>query len=138
MNKIVNFLLENWVPLTTLFGTVWLYFANRKKDKIELRSQTASALESMQTSYDKWVNDSNYRFEQLKAELVLLQEREREGLVIRAKLETELGALKKKADQDAEKIEHLTKQVAVYEAKIKEYDNQVKILKAALDESKTH
>ena len=65
---------SNWISehfstiLSYLLGSggILAFVAERRKRKIELKQQDASALQTMQEAYDKFTADSLTRYEDLK------------------------------------------------------------------------
>ena len=69
----MNFLSQNWeavvAVLTTVITGVVSFFGGRKSKKISEQDQQASALQNMQTAYDKFTEQTNKQIDRLIAEL---------------------------------------------------------------------
>ena len=61
--------------IATLFGSGSLYgwFYERKKNKIQEKQLDADALKTMQDAYDKFTEDSLKRYEDLRSEIQVLR-----------------------------------------------------------------
>ena len=130
--NMVEFLAENWIPLCTTIGGVWLYFSERMKRKTEGRISLNDATEGMQSMYDKFVADANYQYEELKEKIVHLQENEARALGERDGLAVQLRTIQFEIATDKRRILELEKRIREYEEAIAQYKIQVKDLTSEL------
>lgn len=136
MQQLLDFLLENWIPLSTTIGAVWLYFAERKKRQTEGRIGVNDATEGMQNMYDKFVADADRQYERLNNKIIELQESANKSTQERNTLSMELAQVKNEIAIDKKRILELEAKVTEYEAEIQKYKEQVRNLKAELNRYK--
>lgn len=136
MQQVLNFLIENWIPLSTTIGAIWLYFDERKKRQTEGRMGINDATEGMQNMYDKFVADANDQYDKLNQKIMKLQDNESKAVSERNEISLELSKLKSDVAKDKQRIFELETKVIEYEAEIQKYKEQVKNLKAELNRYK--
>ena len=78
MNEILKFIVENWVTLSSTIGMVILWFSKRKYDKVEFKKESSIALDGIESAYNKFVLNTNAKFEEFKREITDLKEKERQ------------------------------------------------------------
>lgn len=132
MLELIEFLKENWLPLFTTIGGVWLYFAERSKRKTEGRIGINDATEGMQNMYDKFVSDAGDQYDKLNAKVKTIQENEAKALEERDAFYKELTEIKHEIAFDKKRILELENRVVEYEEEIRKYKEQVKHLKTEL------
>lgn len=65
----ISLILENWQTIAGSIGVVVAFFGGKKLKTAEESKATSEALNSMQTTYDTFVNDLRERYNELKAEI---------------------------------------------------------------------
>ena len=136
MFDLLEFLKENWIPLTTTIGAVWLYFSERKKRHIEGRIGVNDATEGMQNMYDKFVTDADQQFEKLSQKITKLQENEKEYEKYKEDIAIEILTMKDELNTYKNRVADLGNKVLEYEMEIHKYKEQVKNLKSELNRYK--
>ena len=78
----MNFLSQNWEAIAAVLGTlitgVVSFFGGRKSKKISEQDQQASALQNMQTAYDKFTEQTNKQIDRLIGELDAVKQENRD------------------------------------------------------------
>lgn len=73
-----NIFIEHWELFTGVVSSVFAFFGGRKMKKADEKKATSEALETMQKTYDTFVEDFKNRYEEIKTELVELKSDNRE------------------------------------------------------------
>ena len=133
MNDILKFVVDNWVSLSSTIGMIVLWFSKRKYDKIELKKETSTALEGIQNAYDRYVNNTNAKVEELQKEINNLKQREKEWLLEKDNLQEQINGLIQQSTKDQSIIQSLKAKIANYEIKTKENESKIKILETEVN-----
>ena len=133
MNEILKFIVDNWVSLSSTIGMIVLWFSKRKHDKIELKKETSTALEGIQNAYDRYVNNTNAKVDELQKEINNLKQREKEWLLEKDNLQKQINGLIHQSSKDQSIIQSLKAKIANYEIKTKENENKIKILETEVN-----
>ena len=133
MNEILKFIVDNWVSLSSTIGMIVLWFSKRKYDKIELKKETSTALEGIQNAYDRYVNNTNAKVEELQKEINNLKQREKEWLLEKDNLQKQINGLIHQSSKDQSIIQSLKAKIANYEIKTKENEGKIKILETEVN-----
>ena len=133
MNEILKFIVDNWVSLSSTIGMIVLWFSKRKYDKIELKKETSTALEGIQNAYDRYVNNTNAKVEELQKEINNLKQREKEWLLEKDNLQKQINGLIQQSSKDQSIIQSLKAKIANYETKAKENENKIKLLETEVN-----
>lgn len=133
MNEILKFIVDNWVSLSSTIGMIVLWFSKRKYDKIELKKETSTALEGIQNAYDRYVNNTNAKVEELQKEINNLKQREKEWLLEKDNLQKQINGLIHQSSKDQSIIQSLKAKIANYEIKTKENESKIKLLETEVN-----
>ena len=133
MNEFLKFIVDNWVSLSSTIGMIVLWVSKRKYDKIELKKETSTALEGIQNAYDRYVNNTNAKVDELQKEINDLKEREKDWLVEKDNLQKQINGLIQQSTKDQSIIQSLKAKIANYETKTKENENKIKLLEAEVN-----
>ena len=133
MNEFLKFIVDNWVSLSSTIGMIVLWFSKRKYDKIELKKETSTALEGIQNAYDRYVNNTNAKVEELQKEINNLKQREKEWLLEKDNLQKQINGLIHQSSKDQSIIQSLKAKIANYEIKTKENEGKIKILETEVN-----
>ena len=136
MNEFLKFIVDNWVSLSSTIGMIVLWFSKRKYDKIELKKETSTALEGIQNAYDRYVNNTNAKVEELQKEINDLKEREKDWLIKKDNLQKQINGLIQQSTKDQSIIQSLKAKTANYETKTKENENKIKLLETEVNSYK--
>ena len=137
--------------VATMIGAIILKWQNYKQDKValqkskeEIRVTSATALDAMQNSYDKFVEDSQKQYDRLQQEIASLnatiqtiQNREREAIKELSAQATQIQSLKEQMATDKKLIADLTKKVDDYERQKVESDKKIAALEQELKTYRT-
>ena len=137
MNDLFEFLKENWIPLTTTIGAIWLYFSEKKKRHVEGRIGINDATEGMQNMYDKFVADADHQFEKLALKVKNLEESENDFSSYKRGVAIEITNMKREIELDKRRIIDLEGKIKEYEEQIQKYKEQVKNLNEELNKYKS-
>lgn len=128
MDKILDFIINNWVSLSTTIGLITAYFVDKKKKAIELSKSKeevkitkADAIKGMQDAYDKMVEDVNNSLVNMKKDLENVNNQ-------KSKLEEDILKLQKVIEDNKIIICKLNKTIVSYQKEIDIYQLQVKNL----------
>ena len=117
--------MDNIGVITTALAGLGGWFFGTKKRAAENMTTQSNALDAMQKAYDTFVEDSKQQYTNIREQMKVLEERERDGLKERANMQG--------------RIEEMGKQITGYEAtiaalrkEVSEYEHTVKELKAEL------
>ena len=133
MNEFLKFIVDNWVSLSSTIGMIVLWFSKRKYDKIELKKETSTALEGIQNAYDRYVNNTNAKVEELQKEINDLKLREKDWLVEKDNLQKQINGLIQQSTKDQSIIQSLKAKIANYETKAKENESKIKVLETEVN-----
>ena len=133
MNEILKFIVDNWVSLSSTIGMIVLWFSKRKYDKVEFKKETSTALEGIQNAYDRYVNNTNAKVDELQKEINDLKQREKEWLLEKDNLQEQINGLIHQSSKDQSIIQSLKAKIANYEIKTKENENKIKILETEVN-----
>ena len=133
MNEILKFVVDNWVSLSSTIGMIVLWFSKRKHDKIELKKETSTALEGIQNAYDRYVNNTNAKVDELQKEINDLKEREKNWLIEKDNLQKQINGLIQQSTKDQSIIQSLKAKIANYESKTKENESKIKLLETEVN-----
>ena len=136
MNEFLKFIVDNWVSLSSTIGMIVLWFSKRKYDKIELKKETSTALEGIQNAYDRYVNNTNARVEELQKEINDLKIREKDWLIEKDNLQKQINGLIQQSTKDQSIIQSLKAKIANYETKAKENESKIKVLESEVNSYK--
>ena len=136
MNEILKFVVDNWVSLSSTIGMIVLWFSKRKYDKIEFKKETSTALEGIQNAYDRYVNNTNAKVEELQKEINNLKQREKEWLLEKDNLQYQINGLIQQSTKDQSIIQSLKAKIANYETKAKENESKIKVLESEVNSYK--
>ena len=133
MNEVLKFIVENWVTLSSTIGMIILWFSKRKYDKVEFKKESSIALDGIESAYNKFVLNTNAKFEEFEREITDLKEREREWLVEKENLQTQINGLIQQSTKDQSIIQSLKAKIANYEIKTKENESKIKLLETEVN-----
>ena len=133
MNEFLKFIVDNWVSLSSTIGMIVLWFSKRKYDKIELKKETSTALEGIQNAYDRYVNNTNAKVDELQKEINDLKQREKDWLGEKDNLQKQINGLIQQSTKDQSIIQSLKAKIANYETKAKENENKIKVLESEVN-----
>ena len=136
MNEFLKFIVDNWVSLSSTIGMIVLWFSKRKYDKVEFKKETSTALEGIQNAYDRYVNNTNAKVEELQKEINDLKEREKDWLIEKDNLQKQINGLIQQSTKDQSIIQSLKAKIANYETKTKENENKIKLLETEVNSYK--
>ncbi len=132
----LNYILENLLPIIIAISGAIAWFFDKRKREAELKSmlaqnklQEATALQSMQDVYDKFVEDVKIQISELREENVVLRARIRElekQLIAaneeRLHLIEQINKFKEQSQKD-------TKLIAELKGKVEDYEKNLKIFR---------
>ena len=133
MNEVLKFIIENWVTLSSTIGMVILWFSKRKYDKVEFKKESSIALDGIESAYNKFVLNTNAKFEELQKEITNLKQREKEWLLEKDNLQKQINGLIHQSSKDQSIIQSLKAKIANYEIKTKENEGKIKILETEVN-----
>ena len=133
MNELLKFIVDNWVSLSSTIGMIVLWFSKRKYDKIELKKETSTALEGIQNAYDRYVNNTNAKVDELQKEINDLKQREKDWLIEKDNLQKQINGLIQQSSKDQSIIQGLKAKIANYETKAKENESKIKVLESEVN-----
>ena len=136
MNEFLKFVVDNWVSLSSTIGMIVLWFSKRKYDKIELKKETSTALEGIQNAYDRYVNNTNAKVDELQKEINDLKQREKDWLGEKDNLQKQINGLIQQSTKDQSIIQSLKAKIANYETKAKENESKIKVLESEVNSYK--
>ena len=136
MNEFLKFIVDNWVSLSSTIGMIVLWFSKRKYDKVEFKKETSTALEGIQNAYDRYVNNTNAKVEELQKEINDLKIREKDWLIEKDNLQKQINGLIQQSTKDQSIIQSLKAKIANYETKTKENENKIKLLETEVNSYK--
>ena len=127
---ILNYLIDNLLPIAIAIGGAIAWVAEKKKRKAEIDSVVvtnkqgeATALQGMQSVYDKFVEDVKTQIAELRAENAALRteiaEVKRQAEKERKELTSEVNELKEKNTALMAEIEKYVKELKLYRKETK-------------------
>lgn len=114
----MNFIVENWQLITGAVGAIVAYFGGKKVAKSKEQQEQGTALDLMQNSYKKFVEDYELKFAEMQKEIETLKAMERENLEKVANLKGQIEQLNEARARDKSLIAELTAKVASYELRL--------------------
>lgn len=136
MNEILKFIVDNWVSLSSTIGMIVLWFSKRKYDKVEFKKESSTALDGIESAYNKFVLNTNAKFEEFEREITDLKQREKEWLLEKDNLQKQINGLIQQSTKDQSIIQSLKAKIANYETKTKENENKIKLLETEVNSYK--
>ena len=136
MNEFLKFIVDNWVSLSSTIGMIVLWFSKRKYDKVEFKKETSTALEGIQNAYDRYVNNTNAKVDELQKEINDLKQREKDWFLEKDNLQKQINGLIQQSTKDQSIIQSLKAKIANYETKAKENENKIKVLESEVNSYK--
>ena len=133
MNEFLKFIVDNWVSLSSTIGMIVLWFSKRKYDKVEFKKETSTALEGIQNAYDRYVNNTNAKVDELQKEINDLKQREKDWLGEKDNLQKQINGLIQQSTKDQSIIQSLKAKTANYETKAKENESKIKVLESEVN-----
>ena len=133
MNEFLKFIVDNWVSLSSTIGMIVLWFSKRKYDKVEFKKESSIALDGIESAYNKFVLNTNAKFEEFEREITDLKAREREWLLEKDNLQKQINGLIQQSTKDQSIIQGLKAKIANYETKTKENEGKIKILETEVN-----
>ena len=133
MNEFLKFIVDNWVSLSSTIGMVILWFSKRKYDKVEFKKESSIALDGIESAYNKFVLNTNAKFEELQKEITNLKQREKNWLLEKDNLQKQINGLIQQSTKDQSIIQSLKAKIANYEIKTKENEGKIKILETEVN-----
>ena len=136
MNEVLKFIVDNWVSLSSTIGMIVLWFSKRKYDKVEFKKESSTALDGIESAYNKFVLNTNAKFEEFEREITDLKQREKEWLLEKDNLQKQINGLIQQSTKDQSIIQSLKAKIANYETKTKENENKIKLLETEVNSYK--
>ena len=119
MDKLYDFIFENWKTIITFLGIVITWLSTRKRDRADILSKIQDVYNKMTDDIDKQYNGFTIKIKEMEA-------RERIAIEERGRLLEKIEALEKQAEKDNEVIKILKKRVEEQDRKIKNYELKIK------------
>ena len=119
MDKLYDFIFENWKTIITFLGIVITWLSTRKRDRADILSKIQDVYNKMTDDIDKQYNGFTIKIKEMEA-------RERIAIEERGRLLEKIEALEKQTEKDNEVIKSLKKRVAEQDRKIKNYELKIK------------
>ena len=119
MDKLYDFIFENWKTITTFLGIVITWLSTRKRDRADILSKIQDVYNKMTDDIDKQYNGFTIKIKEMEA-------RERIAIEERGRLLEKIEALEKEIEKDNEVIKSLKKRVEEQDRKIKNYELKIK------------
>ena len=113
-----------------------LWFSKRKYDKVEFKKESSTALDGIESAYNKFVLNTNAKFEEFEREITDLKQREKEWLLEKDNLQKQINGLIQQSTKDQSIIQSLKAKIANYETKTKENENKIKLLETEVNSYK--
>ena len=136
MNEFLKFIVDNWVSLSSTIGMVVVWFSKRKYDKVEFKKEASTALEGIANAYDRYVNNTNAKVDELQKEINALKQREKDWLLEKDNLQYQINGLIQQSTKDQSIIQSLKAKIANYETKAKENESKIKVLESEVNSYK--
>ena len=119
MDKLYDFIFENWKTITTFLGIFITWLSTRKRDRADILSKIQDVYNKMTDDIDKQYNGFTIKIKEMEA-------RERIAIEERGRLLEKIEALEKEIEKDNEVIKSLKKRVEEQDRKIKNYELKIK------------
>ena len=119
MDKLYDFIFENWKTIVTFLGIVITWLSTRKRDRADILSKIQDVYNKMTDDIDKQYNGFTIKIKEMEA-------RERIAIEERGRLLEKIEALEKQTEKDNEVIKILKKRVEEQDRKIKNYELKIK------------
>ena len=119
MDKLYDFIFENWKTITTFLGIFITWLSTRKRDRADILSKIQDVYNKMTDDIDKQYNGFTIKIKEMEA-------RERIAIEERGRLLEKIEALEKQTEKDNEMIKSLKKRVEEQDRKIKNYELKIK------------
>ena len=119
MDKLYDFIFENWKTIITFLGIVITWLSTRKRDRADILSKIQDVYNKMTDDIDKQYNGFTIKIKEMEA-------RERIAIEERGRLLEKIEALEKQTEKDNEVIKILKKRVEEQDRKIKNYELKIK------------
>ena len=114
MDKLYDFIFENWKTIVTFLGIIITWLSTRKRDRADILSKIQDVYNKMTDDIDKQYNGFTIKIKEMEA-------RERIAIEERGRLLEKIEALEKQTEKDNEVIKSLKKRVEEQDRKIKNY-----------------
>ena len=128
MDKLYDFIFENWKTIVTFLGIIITWVSTRKRDRADILSK-------IQDVYNKMTDDIDKQYNSFASKIKEMEARERIAIEERGRLLEKIEALEKQTEKDNEVIKSIKKRVEEqkkkkknYELKLKHYEAQMKHL----------
>ena len=119
MDKLYDFIFENWKTITTFLGIFITWLSTRKRDRADIISK-------IQDVYNKMTDDIDKQYNSFTSKIKEMEARERIATEERGRLLEKIEALEKQTEKDNEVIKSLKKRVEEQDRKIKNYELKIK------------
>ena len=119
MDKLYDFIFENWKTIITFLGIIITWTSTRKRDRADILSKIQDVYNKMTDDIDKQYNGFTIKIKEMEA-------RERIAIEERGRLLEKIEALEKQTEKDNEVIKSLKKRVEEQDRKIKNYELKIK------------
>ena len=119
MDKLYDFIFENWKTIITFLGIVITWLSTRKRDRADILSK-------IQDVYNKMTDDIDKQYNSFTSKIKEMEARERIAIEERGRLLEKIEALEKQTEKDNEVIKSLKKRVEEQDRKIKNYELKIK------------
>ena len=119
MDKLYDFIFENWKTIITFLGIVITWLSTRKRDRADILSK-------IQDVYNKMTDDIDKQYNGFSSKIKEMEARERIAIEERGRLLEKIEALEKQTEKDNEVIKILKKRVEEQDRKIKNYELKIK------------
>ena len=119
MDKLYDFIFENWKTITTFLGIFITWLSTRKRDRADILSK-------IQDVYNKMTDDIDKQYNSFTSKIKEMEARERIAIEERGRLLEKIEALEKEIEKDNEVIKSLKKRVEEQDRKIKNYELKIK------------
>ena len=119
MDKLYDFIFENWKTIITFLGIIITWLSTRKRDRADILSK-------IQDVYNKMTDDIDKQYNSFTSKIKEMEARERIAIEERGRLLEKIEALEKQTEKDNEVIKSLKKRVEEQDRKIKNYELKIK------------
>ncbi len=119
MDKLYDFIFENWKTIVTFLGIIITWLSTRKRDRADILSK-------IQDVYNKMTDDIDKQYNSFTSKIKEMEARERIAMEERGRLLEKIEALEKQTEKDNEVIKSLKKRVEEQDRKIKNYELKIK------------
>lgn len=119
MDKLYDFIFENWKTIVTFLGIIITWLSTRKRDRADILSK-------IQDVYNKMTDDIDKQYNSFTSKIKEMEARERIAIEERGRLLEKIEALEKQTEKDNEVIKILKKRVEEQDRKIKNYELKIK------------